>query len=94
MGCKNQPHWKMEVPQTVTLACSHCGAHCLCDVRRVECLSNTHTRLSYYSAEIYRRRCDDCGKMLCPHCPRVPHPDDVSLIRCAECRKEEAEHAR
>jgi hypothetical protein len=75
--------WALSIPKTVTLECGNCHSQIECFVSREE--DEGPPECAVYGASIETDICEDCGRLLCPKCQRFPHPDDPSLIRCAEC---------
>ena len=88
-----QPLWLLDIPGHVSLECPRCHSQVECEVE-VNDAQNRYDGTRSASAEIECSDfCEDCGRQLCPKCPRFPHPDDEGLIRCEGCHKSATEPA-
>jgi hypothetical protein len=78
------PECRFAIPATVTLECPNCKAPIECDVDldHDACSSD---QLAVAVASIDTDFCEDCGKRLCPKCPRTADSD--GLLHCPECQE-------
>ena len=78
-----QPYWYLTVPKCVQVPCPLCGALVTCEVRRDDDIDDTAE--ACYTAGIEVEKCEDCGKAMCPHCPKTS--DDLHGVRCPACQE-------